>query len=333
MIIKIQEAESLAKSALTKLGFGDESSNLIIKNLLEAELADKKTHGLIRIPALKKQIDSGKINVSESPLDVISETSFSIHFDGDYKSGFIVIYQSLEKAIKKAKQSGMVSVGLKDLSYASGFMGAYARVATENDLIFIGFSNSAGGLIPHGAKKELWGTNPITIAVPTNTDPVILDMASSMTTWGSLMVSKQEGKPLPNGVALDAEGEITTDPEKAMEGGLLPFAGHKGSGLAFIVELLAGALTGSRVGYSVEGGWGTFYILLDPKIFRPLADFKADISKAIEELKNAPKANGVNEIYYAGEQSNKLRSSHLQSGEIEVSDKLLAELKNISRDT
>lgn len=329
MKIKIQEAENLAKTALTKLGFRDKDSDLIVKNLIEAELADKKTHGLIRIPALKKQIANGKITIDNNPLETISETPSSLHLNGNNKSGFIVIYQSLEKAIQKAKESGMVSVGLKDLSYASGFIGAYARLATENDLIFIGFNNSAGGLIPHGSKKELWGTNPLTIGVPTNSDPVILDMASSMTTWGNLMVAKQEGKQLPEGVALDEDGKPTTDPEKAMAGGILPFGGHKGSGLAFIVELLAGALTGSRVGYSVEGGWGTFYILLDPKIFRPIDAFKTDVSKAIQELKNAPKADGVGEIFYAGEQSNRLRSAHLESGEIEVSDKLLAELKEI----
>lgn len=329
MKMKITDAEQLAKDTLTKLGFTANDASLITKNLIEAELAEKKTHGLIRIPAIKKQVEKGKISTKSDEPQEISQTSTSLHLDGKNKPGFIVIYQSLEQAIQKAKEAGMVSVGLKDVGYASGYIGAYARIATDNNLIFIGFNNSAGGLIPHGSKKELWGTNPLTIGVPTNDDPVILDMASSMTTWGDLMVSKQEGKKLREGVALDGDGNPTTDPEKAMEGGILPFAGHKGSGLAFIVELLAGALTGSRVGYSVEGGWGTFYILIDPTVFRSIQEFKSDVSKAIDELKNAPKANGVSEIYYAGEQSNKLRKSHLESGEIEISDALLNELKNI----
>lgn len=329
MKIKITEAEKLAKETLTKLGFTSNDASLITKNLIEAELVEKKTHGLIRIPAIKKQIESKNISVNGDTPEKISETPTSLHLDGKNKPGFIVIYQSLDQAIKKAKESGMISVGLKDVGYASGYIGAYARIATENNLIFIAFNNSAGGLIPHGSKKELWGTNPLTIGVPTNSDPVILDMASSMTTWGNLMVSKQEGKKLSEGLALDGDGKPTTDPEKAMEGGILPFGGHKGSGLAFIVELLAGALTGSRVGYSVEGGWGSFYILINPTIFRPLKDFKQDVSTAIDELKNAPKANGVTEIYYAGEQSNNLRKIHLESGEIEVNDKLLDELKRI----
>ena len=128
------------------------------------------------------------------------------------------------------------------------------------------------------------------------------------------MVARQEGKKIKEGVAVDEGGVITTDPEKAMKGGLLPIAKHKGSGLAFIVELLAGALTGSRVGFSVPGGWGTAYILIDPSIFRPINEFKNDVETAIKELKNAPKAEGVKEIYFPGEHSQKLREKNLQAG-------------------
>lgn len=327
MKIKITDATQLAIKVLIRFGFTSNNASLITKNLIEAELAEKRTHGLIRIPSIKKQIENKKISVDSDTHEKISESSISLHLDGKNMPGFIVIYQSLKIAIQKAKGSGIFSVGLKDVGYASGYIGAYARIATENDLIFIGFNNSAGGLIPHGSKKELWGTNPLTIGIPTNDDPVILDMASSMTTWGNLILAKQEGKKLPSNVALDGDGKPTTDPEKAMGGGILPFGGHKGSGLAFIIELLAGALTGSRVGYSVKGGWGSFYILINPSIFRPLQEFKLDISKAIDELKNAPKADGVSEVYYAGEQSNKLRKLHLGSGEIEVNDSLLDELK------
>ena len=112
-----------------------------------------------------------------------------------------------------------------------------------------------------------------------------------------------------------------------MKGGLLPIAGHKGSGLAFIVELLAGALTGSRVGYSVPGGWGTFYILINRALFRPIDKFKDDVETAIKELKNAPKADGFDEIYFPGERSQKLREENLKAGEIEVSDQLIQNLK------
>lgn len=94
------------------------------------------------------------------------------------------------------------------------------------------------------------------------------------------------------------EGELTTDPEEAMEGGLLPIAEHKGSGLGFIIELLAGALTSSHVGYNVKGGWGSLFILINPTILRDLNEFKNDVTSAITELKSLPRAKGVDEIYY-----------------------------------
>jgi LDH2 family malate/lactate/ureidoglycolate dehydrogenase len=114
---------------------------------------------------------------------------------------------------------------------------------------------------------------------------------------------------------------------KAIDGGLLPIAGHKGSGLAFMVELLAGALPGSRVGYAVPGGWGSFAILIDPTIFRPLVDFKNDVEKAIKELKAAPKAEGFHEIYFAGEQSHKKREECLKTGVVDINDKMFDALQ------
>ena len=163
---------------------------------------------------------------------------------------------------------------------------------------------------------------------------MILDMASSQITWGDLLVAKNEKKQIKAGVAIDSLGEITTDPAKVTEGGgLLPFFGHKGSGLAFVVELLAGALTGSRVGNDVPGGWGSFYILLDPTMFRPLPEFTSDVGRAIKELKNAPKAKGFIEVFFAGEQSSNLRDKHLADGFFDVSDNLYQSLMKILKST
>jgi len=328
MKITIQEATDLSNSLLEKIGIKTEEANLITQNLIDAELSGRKTHGLVRLLSFKKSSDDGKLNTEELKMDVIQESPISLHINGHKKLGYGPIYKSLDLAFEKVKTSKMLSVGIKDLG-VTGYIGAYARKATDQNLIFIGFNNSAGGLVPFGAKKELWGTNPITVGVPTSGLPVILDMASSQITWGDLLVAKNEGKQIKEGSAIDSDGVQTTDPEKAMGGGLLPFFGHKGSGLAFIVELLGGALTGSRVGYSVPGGWGSFYILIDPTIFRPLEDFKKDIDMAINELKNAPKADGVTEIFYPGEKSAKLRDRQIAEGLVEINDGLIEKIKNL----
>lgn len=329
MKIKIKEATNLSNKILEGLGFSKEEARLITDNLIDAELSGKKSHGLIRIPSIKRLIDAGKVSASKKKISIKKETPVSLLIDGKNKPAFYVINKALEIAFKKIKRSPILSVGITNATYASGFIGSYARKATEKDLIFLGFNNSPGGLVPYGSKKELWGTNPLTVGIPTNKLPIILDMASSKITWGTLLVADQEKKKIPRGVAIDKDGIITTDPEKAMEGGLLPIAEHKGSGLAFIVEILAGALTYSRVGYSVPGGWGTFIILIKPSILRPIAQFKKDVETAIEELKNAPRMKGFKAIYFPGERSQKLRFKHLKEGEFKLNNSLYKTLREL----
>lgn len=330
MKLSIIEAEKLSNQILNKIGFSKHEASLITKNIIDAELVGKKSHGLIRVYNLKKEslTNKNKLNINGS-MEVIHKSNHHLYIDGKYKPGFIVWYESLKIAIEIAKKSGLVAVGLKDLG-VTGYIGSYARIAAENDLIFIGFNNSPGGLIPYGSIEALWGTNPLTIGVPTDKSPAVLDMASSMTTWGDLMVSKNEGKSLKEGVAFDGEGNVTTDPEKAMQGGILPVGGHKGSGIAFMVEMLAGALTGSMVGSAVDGGWGSFYILINPALFRPVEQFKKDTGIAITRLKESKKMKGVDEIYYPGERSHKLRQSNLLAETIEVNDTLYQQLLSIS---
>lgn len=322
MKITVAEAKDLSNNLLIKLGLAEEEAKYVTENLVEAELAGKNTHGFIRLLGFKKSFDNGKFNTQPIKLDILSETPVSLHLDGHGKLGYAPIYKSLEMAFEKIKTSRMVAVGIKDVR-VTGYIGAYARKAIEKDLIFIGFNNSDGGLIPFGSTKNLWGTNPITVGVPTNDIPVILDMASSQITWGNLLVAKNENKTIKEGVAVDKDGNPTTDPNKAIEGGLLPISGHKGSGLAFIVEIIAGALTGSRCGFQVPGEWGSFYILLDPTLFRTLADFKKDIATAINELKTSPSAMGFEEIFFAGEKSGKLRQKQLDKNMVEIGNATL----------
>ncbi len=330
MRVKIKDLTELSEKIIQKWGFSDEEAKFITENFIDGELTGKKTHGLVRLLWMKKQLDGEKISNKKEELEIVKETPVSILVDGKNKPGVYVINKALEFGLEKVKKSGMVAVGCTNTAPVSGMIGSYARKAAEQNLIFIGFNNSSGGLVPHGATKELWGTNPMTVGIPTNNFSVILDMASSKITWGGLLLAKAEGKKLPGNVAVDKDGNITTDPNLAVEGGLLTFAEHKGSGLAFIVELLGGALTKSRVGTAIKGGWGSFFILIDPALFRDVKEFKNEVETAIKELKSLPKAKGVEEIFYPGEQSQKLREENLKTGEIEISDDLYSQIKELS---
>lgn len=318
--VPIRSARETSLNILLKWGFRKEEAELITENFIEGELIGKKTHGLVRLPWLKKLMDEGEVKVSTEEIKVIKETPVSLFIDGVGKTGFYVVNKILQLGIVKAKQSGLVAVSVTNTGPASGLIGLYARKAAENDLIFIGFNSSPGGLVPFGSIEALWGTNPITIGIPTLKIPFILDMASSQITWGHLLLAHDTGQKLAQGVAIGRDGNPTTDPIAAMKGGLLPIAGHKGSGLAMAVSLLAN---------TAKGGWGSFFILLDPSIFKKMSQFKDEIQAVIDELKNSKKQRGVKGIYYPGEQSYLNRQSNLQNGCIKIPSSLWKTLNNL----
>lgn len=325
MKIKINEVKNTANNYLVKNGFDKKVADGCVENIIAAELAGKKTHGLVRCLHLKSWLDKDKVETSSKKLKIISKSANHLHINGNYLPGFYAINQSLEDSINLAKKSKIFLTGVKNLGI-TGFIGDYARKVTENDLIYIGFHNSQGGLTPHGSKSDLWGTNPITFGIPSGYMPVIFDAASSKITWGELMLSRLKGKKLSDNVAIDKNGNITLDANKAVS--LLPFFGRKGSGFAMMVELLAGVLTGSGVGDSIPGGWGSFYILIDPSLFKPINVFKKDVDVMIKELKSLPRAKGVKEIYFPGEQSGKLRKQSLKSGIIDVDEEIYNTISN-----
>lgn len=333
MKLKIAEVNDLIVEFIQKLGFSEVESVFISENILEAEISGKKSHGLGNLFWFKRAVtvkgSSGyEIDTQSTDIIIDKETPISLHIDGQHKTGHLVIRKALDLAFQKVRQSSIVVVGLHNTAPSTGYVGFWARKATERNLIFMSWNNSNGKNAPYGSTQKLYGTDPITIGIPTNNAPIILDMATSKITVGQLMNYQREKKPLPSESAIDGNGNLTTDAEVAwVEGALLPIAGHKGSGLMFIGEILAGALTGSRVGYSVPGGWGTFFILFDPTIFRPLEEFKRDIDTAIDELKNSKKCDGVSEIFYPGEKSDRLRQKNLDNGYIEVEDSLICKLK------
>ncbi len=310
--LSISRAQELSNSILIRWGFSLAEAKWITQNMIAAEIADKKTHGLTRIQFIKEFLLS-KVNVTGTK-ELISESSSHLYYDAKYKLGFEPIYSAIEHAIDKLSSSAIVAIGIKDCLF-SGYVGDYAHYAVSRGFIYMGFHNSIAALIPHGAAEPLWGTNPITIGIPSKGYPVIYDAAMSQIAGGQVLLSKKKGENLPDCVAMDKDGHITRDPFKSV--GLLPH-GHKGSGLAYIVELLAGSLTASKVGNSVPGGWGSYSILINPAMFRPLADFQADVKMSQVELKQARKANGVKEIYFPGERSAIARQKNEKKGTIAI---------------
>ena len=325
MKINIDDIRNTTESFLIHIGFDKKVAGGCVENIIAAEIAGKKTHGLIRCIHLKSWLDRGKIETSSKKYKIIAKSAVHLHVDGNYLPGFYAINESLKDSINCAKKSKLFLTSVKNLGI-TGFIGDYARKVAESDLIYIGFHNSQGGLTPYGSKKDLWGTDPITFGIPSGDLPVIFDAASTKITWGELMLSRLKNKKLPEDVAIDANGNLTLDANKAVS--LLPFFGRKGSGFAMMVELLAGVLTDSGVGGSIPGGWVSFYMLIDPNLFKPINEYKKDVFTVIKELKSLPRAKGVKEIFFPGEQSGILRKRALKSGIIDVDDEIYNNILN-----
>lgn len=333
MIIKIEELKQISKQALKNIGFVEKDAETILNHVVTAELEGKKSHGIVRIVKLKGPVASKELSLTEGDPEITKETPISLHIDGKLKTGLVVVEWALDKAVEKAKTNMVCFVGTKNVGPVTGMIGYFAKKVTKENLILLGFNNSPSGLTPFGSKESLWGTNPFTVGIPTNNPdlPIILDMASSKMTFGDVMIHKVLGKELPQGVSVDEEGNPTTDPNKAVDGSQLPFEGRKGSGLAMIVEILAGPLVGSKGGNKVEGQgeWGSFFVLINPELYRPINELKKDVDTMIQELKNSKKQEGVEEIFYPGEKSGKTYLSNLEKGELEIADSLMQDLKNI----
>lgn len=320
MKVKLSELESKVQTALKRIGFSDKESGVLAEHLIDAEMSGKKGHGIVRVEYFKNKIEKEPLSFAGDEPVISKETAASIQIDGKNRSGIYVIESFLQYSIEKTKKSGICAVAITS-SVNTGYIGRYARKVAEQDLIYIGFHNSPGGLIPYGSTKDLWGTNPFTCGIPSNDLPIVVDFSTSKLTYGDVLEAKLSGEKLPEGYILDENGKPSVEPDGAWAGGILPIAGPKGSGLAMVVEILAGALSFSRVGYDTKGGWGSFFILMDPSIFRDVAEFKNVVSIAINELKTAPKSESTKEILFPGEQSQKARLQCLQEGSIEVDKK------------
>ena len=334
MRIAISEVKELLVRVLLANGFPGSEADLMAKVFLEAELCGRSTHGLSKLhqyvtkmlPALR----SPEVNKKEVSLELVNETASSLGFDANYKTGYFAFVKSLEVAIPKAATSNVLAVSIRNTAPSSGYLSAYARMATDSNLIFNCFVNSGERIPAAGGVEALWGTNPIVYAFPAKGDPVIHDFATSIVSNGYLSDALLKGEEIELGLALGRDGSETTDPEEALKGAMIPIAGHKGAGLAYSVELFSGALTGSKVGKEKEGGWGIFYTLINPAAFRPIEDYLEAIERSKVEIKNSKKKDGVAELFFPGERSSRLRSKNLENGYLDLDEVSVDSLRVLS---
>ena len=310
-------------------------SKICAEYLIKAELVGASSHGLVRLKMYCDRIKKKLIN--PKPKIKIKKISSSVSYvNADDSIGFVAADIGINQAIKNAKKTGIGLVAIKKSGHY-GLSSFYAEQAVKKNLMVFCFTNAPPALAPHGAKKSLFGTNPICFGVPTGKAPFILDASTSIINRGKIRRASKLGQKIPFGVALDKNGNITTDANKALKGTQLPIAGYKGSGLAWMVDILSGVLTGSSHGgktkdpfddFSGPQNMGHLFLTINPKIFIG-KNFLKEMKKNIALVKKLPKAKGFSSILYPGERKNKTYKKNLNKA-ISIPSKILREMNELN---
>ncbi|MBM4082711.1 MAG: Ldh family oxidoreductase, partial [Planctomycetes bacterium] len=264
------------------------------------------------------------------PLRVVESQGCWAHLDGGNDIGYVTAYRAMGIAISKAEEFGVGLVGVRNATHC-GMAGYYVTMAAQRDFVGLMVCDCRPQVVPLGAVEPVLGTNPIAIAVPAPSFPLVLDMSTASITIGDLLMAIQSGKAVDALLAFDANGHPTDDPKAAMKGGVKPFGGHKGYGLALMAQILSGALVGAATIPAPGQDYGYFVLVVDPEIFVPAEQFKRAVSELVERVKTARRAPGVAEILVPGERAFRERERRLKEG-IEIDPGLLSELESLAQD-
>ena len=327
------------KKILTKIfinhGLSQNHANISSNALINAELVGAHTHGLARLKMYCDRINKKVINPkAKIKIKKISQSISQV--DANSSIGFVAADIGIKEAIKNAKKTGIGLVGIKNSGHY-GLSGYYAEQAVKKNLIVFCFTNAPPAIAPHGSKKKLFGTNPICFGSPTTSKiPFILDTSVSEINRGKIRVAAKTGKKIPIGVALDKFGKPTTDAKKALLGVQLPLGGFRGSGLAWMVDILSGVMTGANHGGKVKDPFDDFsgpqnvghmFITIRPNLF--VGNFSQRIKENIKRVKRLPKIKGVKEILYPGQNKFKRFKKNLNK-KIYISESIKKDLEYLN---
>ena len=249
--LSLEQAGELARTALRRAGADDAMAEATARALLAAEAAGQAGHGLSRVPQYATFLRNGRADGTATPR-IVNERGGAVLIDARHGLAYPALARAESEAAWRARAHGVAIAGITN-SHHSGAMGLpVARLAAQG-LVALAFTNSPAAMPVPGGRQPLMGTNPIAAAFPRrDAPPLVIDLALSEVARGKIMVAAKEGRSIPDGWALDAEGRPTTDPNAALSGAMLAMGGTKGALLAMVVELLCVALTGAAFGFEAD---------------------------------------------------------------------------------
>lgn len=308
-VVKPDRLTRICAALLRAAGASEDEAQAVATGCVNANLAGHDSHGVIAIPSYIDSVKAGDI-VPGAKWTIVRESPTTAVVDGNWGFGFHVNTKAMALAIEKAKIANVAACTVFRQSHV-GRLAAYPLMAANAGMIGLAAGDSGSlrkYVAPFGGREARLGTNPISIAVPSNLKaPFLLDMATSAVAAGKLELAIARGEEIPKGWLIDAKGRHTTDPRDYHKGGvLLPLGGtegYKGSGLAAIVELLCGLLTGHGFGVEPSGreNFGCFMAVFNVAAFCSLNEFKKEVADFARHLKSAMPSEGSSGVYYPGE--------------------------------
>jgi L-2-hydroxycarboxylate dehydrogenase (NAD+) len=307
----------------------------IAELMLEADLTGADAHGVFRLPQYIKRLRAGGVN-PKPDIRVEKTAAATALVDGDNGMGHLVMARAAETAIELARDAGIGWVGARHSNHA-GAAGVYAAMPLPHGMVGIySVVASANHMPVWGGVESLLGTNPIAVAIPAGKEaPIVLDIATSVVSYGTIKSHRLQGKPLPEGWMVNTkDGTPLTDAARSSEGVLLPIGGYKGSGLALVLGLLAGPLVGAAFGRDVfdfnyndtdVANTGHFMVALDIKRFTPLDAFKVEMDRHLRGLRTSNPLPGFDRVRLPGQERRARRADRLKNG-VPLPRELVAQL-------
>ena len=346
-IIREQTLRAFMERAFAAEGFAAQDARTIADVLMQADLFGIESHGAQRMMYYHRNIASGSVDITAKP-EIVRETPVSALLDGHFAMGQLCGVQAMRMAIAKARQTGVGIVCVRNSSHY-GIAGYYPLMAAREGLCAFSMTNTGPIMLPTFGREMMLGTNPLAFCMPAEPVPFWFDASTTVVTLGKVEVYAKRGKPMPEGWTLDGDGQPCTD-ARAMnhsileggQGGILPLggagercSGHKGYGLAIMVEALTGVLAQGLTAPQMCGAHGDhtshFFLAFDPAMFGDPADIRARMSAYLRALRRSEKLPGCQRIYTPGEKAFEAQARRLAEG-IPVEENTLAELRQIARE-
>jgi LDH2 family malate/lactate/ureidoglycolate dehydrogenase len=305
--LSVAEARALGEGALRGVGYAADEAAIIADHVIDAALCGYEYSGLAKILNIP---ENPRFRAPRRPMSVLRETPVSILFDGGNNVGMLALWHACRATIAKAAAQGFAAVGVTN-TWMSGRSAYFVEAIARADLVALHTVAAGRAVAPLGGIRPVLGTNPIAFGLPGPAGPLVFDMGTSAYMLTELQLRERLGEALPEGVAIDEAGRPTRDPAAGRRGALLPFGGHKGFGLAFMMQAL-GVFAGSAL--DPDGDNGYLFVAMRPDLLRPLDDFKRELGALVERVKATPRAPGIDEIRLPGERAARSRERLRRDG-------------------